>query len=163
MHQHDEILNEWLYRIGRSHLAHNLAAAKYEPLNRRFGATAAVLSAVVGTAVFATLEASPSSYLKIFTGLISIAAAVLASLHTYLGYSDLAGRHKIAAARFGELRTQLEQIKAFPPASDEMAQRIALFCSDWDTKSKESPIISPKIFEDADRKTKRGAGHLTRK
>ena len=50
--------------------------------------------------------------MQIVVGLASVAAAWLASLQTFLGYSERAEKHRIAGAKYGALGRELEQIRA---------------------------------------------------
>jgi hypothetical protein len=50
--------------------------------------------------------------MQIVVGLASVAAALLASLQTFLGYSERAEKHRIAGAKYGALGRELEQIRA---------------------------------------------------
>jgi hypothetical protein len=140
-------LFEWHSRIWRAHFAHNVAASDLERRHRGFGVSTIVLSTAVGTAVFATLEASPNVYLKILVGLLSIAAAVLASLQTFLRYADLAEKHKIAAVQYRELRTELEQLLACPPTGNTMAAVMESLRKRWKALNQEAPIISQRVWD----------------
>src|SRR5262249_46272001 len=114
----EQILEDWHSSVRRLHFAHNVEAARFEQLRRHLGFTATALSTVVGTTVFATLETSPNVYIKIVVGLLSIAAAVLGSLQTFLNYPELAEKHKIAAVEYGELKRTIKRLQASPPAED---------------------------------------------
>ena len=87
------------------------------------GIPAVVLSTLVGTSVFATVQKQPQLWMQITVGLASVAAALLASLQTFLGYSERAEKHRIAGAKYGALGRELEQIRASgaTPTFDEMS------------------------------------------
>jgi hypothetical protein len=144
---YQEMLNEWLIRAWHSHTAHRMAAAQFERLHRVFGTVAAILSAIVGTTIFATLQHSPAHSIQIGVGLLSIAAGVLASLQTFLNYQELAEKHKIAAVRYGELRNEIERLLAFPPGhhQDNAAKATESLRDQWKTVNQESPIVSSSI------------------
>ena len=113
-----ETINEWHSRIRRKHFAHSVAAAKYDQLNRYFGLTATAMSAIVGTSIFATLLKSPSLYLKIIVGIVSITAAVLTSLLSFLNYSILTEKHQTTAKEYGDLRRMVEKLWINPPTDE---------------------------------------------
>jgi hypothetical protein len=140
-------LIDWHSRIWRAHFAHNVAASDLERRHRGFGVCTIVLSTVAGTTVFATLEASPNVYLKILVGLLSIAAAVLASLQTFLRYADLAEKHKIVAVQYGELRTELEQLLACPSTGAPLGEVMELLRVRWKALNQEAPIISQRVWD----------------
>jgi hypothetical protein len=118
-------LFEWHSRIWRAHFAHNVAASDLERRHRGFGVSTIVLSTAVGTAVFATLEASPNVYLKILVGLLSIVAAV----------------------QYRELRTELEQLLACPPTGNTMAAVMESLRKRWKALNQEAPIISQRVWD----------------
>jgi hypothetical protein len=106
-------LRDWHFAVRVAHKAHIKAAARADRLNKALGIPATVLSAVVGTAVFVSLEkevGGPTG--KILIGLLSVAAAVLASLQTHLHYSENAELHRKAAGRYGVIRRELEALLA---------------------------------------------------
>ena len=81
-----------IYAIGAR--GHHLAAAQKSRLNHFFGVPAAVISAIVGTTLFATLEQNPDTTWRIIVGLVLILSAVLSTLQTRFNYADAAGKHK---------------------------------------------------------------------
>jgi hypothetical protein len=79
--------------------------------------------------VFATVQKQPEPWLQITVGLASVAAALLASLQTFLGYSERAEKHRIAGAKYGALGRELEQLRASsatpsPEAISEVRKRL---------------------------------------
>jgi hypothetical protein len=70
------------------------------------------LSALVGTSVFATLTEPAETWLQILTGMVSVAAAVLAALQTFLRSADTAAEHRTASRSFGALRRHIGQVGA---------------------------------------------------
>ena len=91
---HGDTLQDWLHALILRHKGHWYAARYYEAHNFWLGWLAAACAAISGTALFATLEGSPSLAVKILMGLFSLVAAVLSSLQTYFRSSELAKRHK---------------------------------------------------------------------
>ncbi|MCA1958790.1 MAG: SLATT domain-containing protein [Nitrospira sp.] len=146
------VLDEWKQRISRSHRAHKKAAAFYEAWSRRLGIIAAVLSAIVGTTVFSTLEeASLHIAIKVILGLFSVAAAVFAALQTYLKLPELAQNHSKAATDFGDLRRRIERLEANPPTSEKLDVALAALDEEWRAISERAPIITQKIYEQVER------------
>lgn len=145
------VLDEWKERISRSHRAHKRAAAFYEAWSRRLGIIATVLSAIVGTTVFATLqEALLPLSIKIILGLLSVAAAVFAALQTYLKLPELAQNHSKAATDFGALRRRVERLEAYPPTFEKLEVALAALDEEWGAISERSPITQ-KLYELVDR------------
>ena len=143
----EALLLNWHHAIRICHKAHIKAAAYMQKKGRAFGIPVVFLSTAAGTSVFATLESSPSLGVKVAIGLVSLLAAVLAALQTYLGYSELAAQHRSAAQRYGALRRDIEQTlatggasAAVPPAYLEDVR------SRWDSIDEGSPNLSQRLY-----------------
>ena len=93
---------------GRKELANFIAAESDSRRNRKIGIPSVVASAVVATAVFASLSESINFWIKIITGLIAIVSAILTALQTFLAYGDRAEKHLAAAIRFAKVRRDLD-------------------------------------------------------
>jgi hypothetical protein len=82
---------------------------------------------------------------------------VLASLQTFLRYSELAQQHKGAAVEFGKLRRELEEMLALLPAgtTPDKAQMDAVRVK-WGDLSSHAPSIPNKIYWSNYRRVKDG-------
>ncbi len=141
-------LQQWHQGLRISHTAHFKAAERYERRNLLLGIPVVVLSAVAGTAVFASLDSSPGQWETIAVGLVSVTAAVLASLQTFLRYPELAEKHKAAAVKYGAVRREVEQALA----SSTMEQPYPTAFLDairarWDALDEEAPIVGAAIYD----------------
>ncbi len=144
-----ELLAKWRTAIRVSHKAHVRTAAFMQRRNRALGIPVVVLSTIAGTTAFATLESSPELWVKILVGLLSVAAAVLASLQTFLGYSELAERHKSSSQRYGALRREIEEALALHQEGTELPQDfIKTVRTRWDRIDEESPSLSQSLYDD---------------
>ena len=74
------------YRIDVAHIgtAQYIEADRARRVHTRLGAPSAVLSTIVGTAIFATVERQPGVGYRVVAGLLALTAAVLAALPTHL-------------------------------------------------------------------------------
>jgi hypothetical protein len=91
--------------------------------------------------VFATVQKQPELWLQITVGLASVAAALLASLQTFLGYSERAEKHRIAGAKYGALGRELEQLRASDsPLSDDLISKIRKSLDDLAVESPNNPL-----------------------
>ena len=142
-----QTLQQWHQGIRISHSAHFKAAEVYEQRNLWLGVPVVVLSAVTGTAVF-TSSGDTAVAERVVVGLFSVAAAVLASLQTFLRYAELAQKHKAAAIKYGALRRELEEALATYSAEQPFP---ADFMHDirqrWDALDEESPVVAKKIYD----------------
>jgi hypothetical protein len=100
-----------------------------------------VLSTLVGTSVFATIQKRPEVWLQIAVGLGSVAAALMASLQTFLGYSERAEKHRVAGAKYGSLGRELEQLRASgTPLSDQNMSEVRKRLDDLAVESPNNPL-----------------------
>jgi len=141
-------IRDWHRSLRIKHSAHSRCAALCDRRNLFLGVPVVALSTLSGTAVFATLQSSPQTWIKILIGLFSIAAAVLASLQTILRYAELSQKHKTAAVQYGSLRRELEEALAVctdaEPCTREFINSIR---TRWDTIEQESPSIPQRVHD----------------
>lgn len=138
-----KIVEEWHVGIRLSHMAHSMAAAENTRMHRFLGIPVVITSTVVGTTVFATLGQQPQIAISIVVGLLSVAAAILSSLQTFLSYSASAERHKIASVKYGMLRRELEQFINDPDESRLVLKEfMENFRTRWDQLDHESPPLN---------------------
>lgn len=111
------LLMRWLERARTNQLQHYKAAEHYSFLNNVLGIPAVVISGIVGTTVFATLQKQVGLRVQLLVGGISVLAAVLAALQTFLRYPEKAEKHRSVAASYAGLRKQIEAIGYLPADS----------------------------------------------
>lgn len=107
------LLIDWYCRAKFSQYAHYESAKLYERLNYSLGFPVIILSAFVGTSVFVSLGKSVNPVVQIAIGLVSVSTAALASLQTFLRFSEKAEASRIAGARYGALRREIQEILVF--------------------------------------------------
>lgn len=144
-----ELLAQWHNGLRIAHIAQSRSAATCELRGRLLGVTVVVLSTIVGTAIFSTLESSPSTAVKIVAGLASVGAGVLAALQTFLGFEQRAAKHRETAAAYGALRRELETATAFPGEGAQLATLVADLRGRWDALDATAPAASPRIYRSA--------------
>ncbi|MEU4848275.1 SLATT domain-containing protein [Streptomyces gilvosporeus] len=105
---HVEILERWARGLQMLHVAHNIASERFDHWNRITGITTAMLSAVVGTTLFASLSASGLTGVRVVAGASSLLTAALSAGQLVWNYPELASRHRAAAVRYATLRRQVE-------------------------------------------------------
>jgi hypothetical protein len=100
---------------------HYAIAARLGRLNVRLGIPVVVLTTFVGTSVFATLERHVDLSLRILVGVVSVLAAVLASLQTFLRFAERAEKPRAAAESWSSIRREIAEMLALHP--DYLATR----------------------------------------
>jgi hypothetical protein len=109
------LLGDWQGRAALSAEAHYVLASRLAKLNVRFGVPVVAFTTFVGTSVFATLEHQITLALRLAVGMISVLAAILASLQTFLRFGERAEKHRAAAERWAALRREIDEMLALHP------------------------------------------------
>ena len=137
----EQVLDDWYQRVAVTQRAHYLSADYFGARKYWLGIPAVILSTLVGTSVFATVQKQPSLWLQISVGLASVAAALLASLQTFLGYAERAEKHRIAGAKYGALGRELEQLLSSGTApSQEVISEMRKRLDDLAVESPNNPL-----------------------
>ena len=146
------LVQDWFRRVRESQRIHYECGTRCSHLGFKLGIPAIVFSTLVGTAVFASLNAPDLPiWVKLATGTVSILAAVLTSLQTFLGYPEKADRHRVAGAEYGALRRELEMLKTLPPASEqEIRERLHDIKVRMDKIAKDAPEVPSKMKDKID-------------
>lgn len=110
-----DLLEDWRDRATTTSAGHYRQASRLARLNIRFGIPVVALSTFVGTAVFATLQKDVNVGLRIGVGLVSVLAAVLASLQTFLRFGERAEKHRASAELWAALRREIDEMLALHP------------------------------------------------
>jgi hypothetical protein len=106
------LLEDWHKRAYAAQSAHYASADRFRLLNYVVGVPAIVFASIVGTAVFAGLEKNSPQALAV--AFVSILAAVLAGLQTFLRFSERASQHAIAADWYSAIRRDIEETLHLP-------------------------------------------------
>jgi hypothetical protein len=110
--QVEALLEDWHHRVYAAQSAHYASADRFRTLNYVVGVPAVVFSSVVGTALFAGLEKdSPRTWL---VASISIIAAMLGALQTFLRFAERATLHATAGDWYSAIRRDIEEIIHLP-------------------------------------------------
>jgi hypothetical protein len=137
-----DVLKNWYQDVSVRQKAHYLSADHFERKSYWLGIPVIILTTIVGTSVFATLQKQPEPWLQISVGLASVLAAVLASLQTFLGYSNRAEKHRVAEAKYGALKRELEVLLAATKveSSDKVIVELRTHIDDCALESPNNPL-----------------------
>jgi hypothetical protein len=144
------LLVEWRDRADAASKTHFAVANRLSALNLGLGIPVVVLTTLVGTSVFATLQQVLSTTVRIFAGIAIVAAAVLASLQTFLSSAERAEKNWAAGEAWAAIRREITEMLALHPANiaargnpkqylDELRARM-------DEVAKESPGMSNRVL-----------------
>ncbi len=155
--QATDLLSKWLERSARVQNAHYDAAAHLEYLHYWIGLPVVILSTLVGSSIFATLQDNPTFAIKFIAGMASVLTAILAGIQTFLRYGERAEKHRLAGVRYGAIKREIEQKSAFPPNDlDSFFHDLRIR---WDQLNEESPSIPKRIWNRVASERNRSKSH----
>lgn len=109
------VLENWRLRAWAGQTAHYKVASQLRRRNVWLGLPVVILTTVVGTSLFATLnEDRLAITLRVIVGAISVGAAVLAGIQTFFSFAHRADQHVLAADWYAAIRRKIEQLQAIP-------------------------------------------------
>jgi len=148
--EQDRLLTEWHKRVWASQSAHYSMATALRARNLWLGMPVVVLSTLVGTSLFATLSNSHdpvAPQLRLLVGCISVAAAVLAALQTFLRFSARSEQHTLAADWYSSLRRDLEEVLATPPTQrDRPVPTLDRLRKEMNKIGSQAPMIGERVW-----------------
>jgi hypothetical protein len=145
----EQLYTGWHRRVVAVEEGHHRMADR---LNRRsigLGLPVVVLSTLVGTTAFASLQKTEhiDAWIKVAVGSVGVAAAILASAQTFLGYAKRSERHRIASIRYESLRRDMAQAIALPPsARPDAHQELDRVRTRMEKYAKESPAVPERLW-----------------
>jgi hypothetical protein len=132
--------------------AHYEMALKLRKRHTVLGVPVIVTTAIVSTAIFTTLESEPDIGWRVLTGLVSVAAAVLAGLQTFFNFAEQAQRHQASAVGYSRLRRRLEQFElrlmATDPQRSKTLDEFASLSDELDQLEGASLPIATKVYDE---------------
>lgn len=141
------LLKTWRDEIKVMTGTHYQLSTKIRRLNYFLGVPAILMTMLIASYVFFTINQDPGFWIKMLVGLIALLVTILTSLQTFLKYSEQAENHRNASARYQALLNALDQALAIPP-KDETA--LGDWCDKlrerWDELNLEAPTVSRKLF-----------------
>jgi hypothetical protein len=106
----EELLSDWQNRAWAAQLAHYRVASRLRTRNLWLGLPVVVLTTAVGTSLFATLsQKQVDTWIRVVVGCVSVLAAVLAGIQTFLNFAKRADEHAVAADWYSSIRRKIEQ------------------------------------------------------
>lgn len=145
-----QVLSQWYERTSIVAVGHYRAALRFSRLHFWMALPTVVLSAAVGTAVFATLQQQPDFWLQFVVGAMSVLAAILTALQSTLRYQELAEKHRDAGAKYNALGREIELIIKL---SEYESDKINNLRARIDSLALESPHIPQAVHKHMNLKT----------
>lgn len=142
-----ELLAEWEVRIRRAQRAHFEAATALERAHFAIGIPLVILSTVVGSSVFASLQQQTDVRITIAVGVASVLTAILAGVQTFLRFAERAERHRVVAAKFGVLRKDIEVLRVRTFDQKEREAATVELKERWNELSEGSPTVPVHVWQ----------------
>lgn len=143
-----QVATQWYQRAASAAHGHYRAAIRFSRLHLFLGVPSAALATVVGTSVFFALQSKPEIWWQITVGLMSIAAAILSALQSFLNYNDKAEKHRAAGAKFNAVGRELELWLALP---QEHLDKLESIRQQMDVLGNNSPHIPSSVHKEMPR------------
>ena len=144
-----ETLGKWHTRIRATHKGHYKDAARLSSHQHRLGIIVVIITAIVGTSVFASLATdNPTPWMKLLTGIISVLAVVLAALQTYLNYPAKQVTPVLAATKLSSLKKRIEEQITVGGTEDELKAFLHEIRTEWDAITHGAPLMSEDTYKD---------------
>jgi hypothetical protein len=141
-----ELLHGWLLHAHKGRARHDLAARRCDTQRFWIGGSAAVVSAVVGTSVFATLEKAEIDFLfKVGIAFIAIVAAILTNLTAFLNLAERAEKHRSAGVRYKIIIRELERLRAHDFANAEIL--VPAMKKQLDDLEEIAPVVPERYYD----------------
>ncbi|HST51494.1 MAG TPA: SLATT domain-containing protein [Pyrinomonadaceae bacterium] len=145
----EDLLERWHKEVSRSRHAHYAASRYYSKRNYWIGVPAVILSAIVGSTVFATLKKEIDLIIRLSVGILSVSASVLTALQVFLGYSAKGEKHRSVAAKYGGIRRELEVLEEIKNSSTDFSTKLSDIEQRLTAISDEAPTVPENIWNDA--------------
>jgi hypothetical protein len=123
---------------------HSAACDLYEHLDSLYGVGSTVLTAIVGSTIFVTLQKTASEAVRIIAGLVAATAAVASGIQTAAKYSQRAERHRQASRQYASVARQTDEVLANPPGA--IAGTLDQVRKSLDEIGALAPNVPPRIW-----------------
>jgi len=141
----EELLCNWRRRVYAAQAAYYGEAERLRRRNYQLGIPVVIVSSLVGTAVFSNWADDPTY--KWWVGSVSILAAILASLQTFLKFGESATLHGAAADWFAAIRRDIEEVLALPlELRGSPKQCLDSIRHEMNKAGQKSPELSEKLW-----------------
>lgn len=142
----DELLNGWLVHAHKARDRHDEAARRYAKGQYSLGIPSLVVSTVVGTALFAALSSQITPPLWI--GILSMLAAVLSALQTFLDFGGRSDKHRNAAVKYkASIRLLEETLVQIQQGRNISKEQIDETRAGLDRLEESAPVVMPRVYD----------------
>jgi hypothetical protein len=112
------------------------------------------LTAIVGTSVFATLQADPGTATRIGVGVLTVAAAATSAVHVFAGLVDRKVAYERASRRYSAVRRRIEIARARLSATGESPaiwEEVEMIKEEMDSAAASTPNAAGRLWDQVKR------------
>ena len=113
-HSVEKLLSDWYHQASINRDINAKRAEFNKQLHYWLGIPVVIFSSIVGSAAFTQINQTGNNKIRVIAGLLSIAAAVLAGLQTFLGFGGSAEKYRAVGIGYEQLANEIEKLQALP-------------------------------------------------
>lgn len=144
---YNALARRWLERAILARDSHYKQGKVMKKRHTAIGIATCIITTVVGSSIFLSMSHSSNAVSNIIFGTLSIVAAVLAGLQTFLNLSERSEKHRATAIRFSSIVRRLEiiiysgnnELGAIKRSLEEVRK-------EWDSINLDSPLAPMKVW-----------------
>lgn len=141
----ESLLSSWKRRTLKGIDSHYASERYYKKINKMFGIPTIILAVIITSVSFVFIGKEIPLWGQLVVGFASLFQVVLASLHTWLKYSETAQNHHEAGSDYASARRQIELLETdLDNVTREQLNDIAKQLADI---SKRSPVAPGRIWK----------------
>jgi hypothetical protein len=141
-----QLLEGWRSMALRATDRHSAACDLYERRDNLYGIGSTVLTAIVGSTIFVTLQKTASESIRIIAGLVAAIAAVASGIQTAAKYGQLAERYRQASRHYGAVARRIDELLADPPVPNQLSATLDQLRKSLDDAGAMAPNVPPRIW-----------------
>jgi hypothetical protein len=145
-HSVKNLVAGWLVHAHKSRDRHDQASRSYARWQYLLGIPALILSTVVGTSLFSAYSSSqvPSWWV----GLLSMTAAILTALQTFMDYGGRSDKHRLAGVKYKEAIRALEYLSVKLANGEQLTdEQISAVKAQLDALEEAAPVVMPNVYD----------------
>ncbi len=139
------ILKNWKRRALKGIDSHYGAERYYRKANLFMGVPTIILATTITSLSFFFVGRNIPIWVQYVVGFSGLVQVLLASLHTWFKYSELAQRHHEAGSEYASIRREIEELEA---CTEEVTrEEIQSVRTRWDNISKKIPVAPASVWK----------------
>lgn len=141
-----ELLDQWWLQCRRANVAHLRATDSLTWRNYALSVLTAVLSTIVGSTVYATLQSDAAGGVKYVVASLSVVAAALATVQNILRYGTRAEKHRRASRDYGNAMRAIRDVQVCGGSSEDLCTAAERIRRRLDEVDLEAPNVPADIW-----------------